>query len=214
MGWVRDAGFSVVHDYKGKEDKDNTGDIRALKIEVMLPDKPTAEKTSALLDKIFLTPQDHFAGLVPDYWKECVLAATTGRQAKPYNCHFSPEFLAIPGVAHPPGENLSTEEVGRRANPVPMFVIGQGSSPPKASFAPEPSFSQEARRAKYQGVVTLLVVVDTSGNARDIRIVSPLGFGLDRRAVETVSRWQFEPAKKNDQPIAVEVLLEVDFHLY
>lgn len=60
----------------------------------------------------------------------------------------------------------------------------------------------------------LELIVDTDGNPRDIRIVSPLGLGLDQRAVESVSKWRFEPARKDGQPVKVEIMIEVDFHLY
>jgi hypothetical protein len=36
----------------------------------------TSEKGQALLAKIFLTPPDRLADIVPDYWKSCVLAAS------------------------------------------------------------------------------------------------------------------------------------------
>jgi TonB family protein len=41
-----------------------------------------------------------------------------------------------------------------------------------------------------------------------------LGAGLDRKAVEAVSSWRFDPAKKDGEPVEVEIAIEVDFHLY
>ena len=78
----------------------------------------------------------------------------------------------------------------------------------------EPEFSEEARQAKYQGVITLSLVVDESGSVRDLQIVSPIGLGLDEKAVNAVSGWKFQPASKDGQPVSVEIVVETNFHLY
>jgi len=38
--------------------------------------------------------------------------------------------------------------------------------------------------------------------------------GLDEKAIEAVRTWQFEPARKNGQPVAVQINVEVSFRLY
>lgn len=60
----------------------------------------------------------------------------------------------------------------------------------------------------------LSLVVDKTGGVRDIRIVKPLGMGLDKKAVETAMKYAFNPATKDDQPVAVVIALEMDFHLF
>ena len=62
--------------------------------------------------------------------------------------------------------------------------------------------------------MVLQAVVDERGEARDIAIVTPLGFGLDDRACEAVAAWKFAPATKNGVPVKVAVNVEVNFHLY
>jgi TonB family protein len=59
----------------------------------------------------------------------------------------------------------------------------------------------------------LQLVVDSSGQTRDIIIVSPIGYGLDELAVEAVRTWKFEPARKDGQPVSVAILVEVAFHM-
>jgi periplasmic protein TonB len=58
------------------------------------------------------------------------------------------------------------------------------------------------------------LIVDKTGQPRNIYIVRPLGLGLDQKAVETISTWQFDPARKDGEPVDVEIAVEVDFHLY
>jgi TonB family protein len=90
----------------------------------------------------------------------------------------------------------------------------RGVSVPEVIYSPEPSFSDEARKAKHQGIVQLLVVVGKDGHPYDIRVGQTLGMGLDEKAIEAVSRWRFRPATFNGQPVATQIAIQVDFHLY
>jgi len=68
-----------------------------------------------------------------------------------------------------------------------VFRVGGGVSAPKATFSPDPEYSEEART---------------------------LGLGLDEKAIEAVKNWKFEPAMKDGKPVAVQINVEVDFRLY
>ena len=95
-----------------------------------------------------------------------------------------------------------------------VFRVGGGVSAPKEIYAPEPEYSEEARKVKQMGVVVLRLVVGSDGNPRDIQVVRALGLGLDEKAIEAVRKWRFEPARKDGKPVAVAVNIEVNFHLY
>ena len=95
-----------------------------------------------------------------------------------------------------------------------VFHVGGGVSAPRVIFQPDVEFSDEARKAKYQGTCVLALVVGPDGRPRDIRVTSSLGMGLDEKAVEAARKYRFEPAMKDGHPVAVEIGLEVDFHLY
>ncbi len=95
-----------------------------------------------------------------------------------------------------------------------LYKIGNGVSPPVAIYQPDPEYSEEARKAKYQGLVMLAVVVGPDGRCHYIKVVHSLGMGLDEKAVEKVKEWKFEPAKKDGQPVAVAINVEVNFRLY
>jgi periplasmic protein TonB len=94
------------------------------------------------------------------------------------------------------------------------FRVGGGVSAPHATYAPDPEYSEEARRAKYQGTVLLGVIVGSDGRPRDIRVQRSLGMGLDEKAIEAVRQWRFDPSLKDGHPVAVEVNIEVSFRLY
>jgi TonB family protein len=95
-----------------------------------------------------------------------------------------------------------------------IFRIGGGVSAPRATYAPDPEYSEQARKAKYQGTVILWAVIGADGRARDIHVARSLGMGLDRKAIEAVRKWRFEPAMKDGQPVAVQINIEVSFRLY
>jgi TonB family protein len=77
----------------------------------------------------------------------------------------------------------------------------------------EPEYSDEARRARISGVVVVALEVGIDGHAHNIRILRPLGLGLDERALEAVSRWRFRPALADGRPIAWPATIEVNFRL-
>jgi periplasmic protein TonB len=95
-----------------------------------------------------------------------------------------------------------------------IFRVGGGVSPPRPTFAPDPEYSEEARKAKYQGTVVLFLVVGPDGRPRDIKLARSLGMGLDEKAIEAVRQWRFEPAKKDGRAVAVGINVEVNFNLY
>lgn len=94
-----------------------------------------------------------------------------------------------------------------------VFKIGGGVSAPVATYKPEPEYSEEARKAKYQGEVWLSVVVDENGIPQNIRVTRKLGLGLDEKAIEAVQKWRFKPGMKDGKPVAVQATIAVSFHL-
>jgi periplasmic protein TonB len=90
----------------------------------------------------------------------------------------------------------------------------RGVTVPQVIYNPEPNFSDEARKSKTQGVVTLVLVVGKDGHTYNIRVGQSLGMGLDEKAIEAVKHWRFRPATLNGEAVATQVAVEVDFHLY
>ena len=93
--------------------------------------------------------------------------------------------------------------------------IGVGGSlvAPSVLYKVEPEFSDEARKAKYQGTVLLTIEVGEDGKPHKLQVLRGLGLGLDEKAIEAVSRWKFKPALRNGHPVRAAATIEVNFRL-
>jgi periplasmic protein TonB len=94
-----------------------------------------------------------------------------------------------------------------------VYRIGGGVSAPTLVFKVEPEYSEEARKAKFQGTVVLNVIVDEKGTPKELKVLRPLGLGLDEKAIEAVAKWRFRPGYKDGKPVAVAATVEVNFRL-
>ena len=96
-----------------------------------------------------------------------------------------------------------------------FYHVGGGVSAPVPLNSVEAEFSDEARRAKYQGVCLISLIVDAQGNPQNPRVVRALGMGLDEKALEAVRKYKFKPAMKDGHvPVPVMITVEVNFRLY
>jgi len=85
---------------------------------------------------------------------------------------------------------------------------------PSCLYCPEPQYSEDARKAKFQGIVVLQVIIQPDGHATNIQVVKGAGLGLDEKAIEAVRTWRFKPAVgPNGTPVATITPIEVNFRL-
>jgi protein TonB len=92
--------------------------------------------------------------------------------------------------------------------------IGGGVSAPVLLYSPDPEFSEEARKAKFMGIVTVNLWVDEKGNPQHVRILRGVGMGLDEKALEAVKLYKFKPAMEGGKPVLVELNVEVNFQIF
>ena len=94
------------------------------------------------------------------------------------------------------------------------YSIGGDVSAPRLIYQVDPEFSEEARKAKFQGEVLVALVVDASGRPTQVHVIRPVGMGLDEKAVEAVRQYKFAPAKKGGAPVAVMLNVAVNFQIF
>jgi TonB family protein len=92
------------------------------------------------------------------------------------------------------------------------FGMGDVSQRPVLIYKVEPDYTDQARKARYQGTVLLRLVIDERGEPKEIRVIRTLGLGLDEKAVEAVYHWRFRPGLKDGRAVAVDANVEVSFH--
>jgi protein TonB len=82
-------------------------------------------------------------------------------------------------------------------------------------ICPDPAYSDEARKAKLQGLVTMRVLVGADGRVRDVQVTRGIGLGLDENAERAVRGWQFVPAKDAEGRAAANwITIETVFRLF
>jgi protein TonB len=84
---------------------------------------------------------------------------------------------------------------------------------PQVIYKEEPEYSDEARKAHFEGTVILAFDVDLSGRAMNIRVVRSLGLGLDEKAIAAVTRWKFRPAIAGNKSVVAPAEVQVTFRL-
>jgi TonB family protein len=112
-----------------------------------------------------------------------------------------------------PGTLLPEAAPANAAPPPPdsVFKAGGDVSVPSLISKANPEHSEEASKLAVSGTVVLAIVVTREGRATLSRVVKPLGFGLDQKAVDALRDWRFQPGMKDGQPVNVSAQVEVNF---
>lgn len=95
------------------------------------------------------------------------------------------------------------------------YHVGRdGIGEPVCVYCPQPPYTEEARKARYQGTVLVEVTIQPDGRATDVRVVRGLGMGLDENTIQTVRQWRFKPVLgPGNRPVPVDLTIEVTFRL-
>ena len=88
-----------------------------------------------------------------------------------------------------------------------------GVTLPKLTHKVKPHYSQLALDAGVPGNVLLKLIINDKGAPHDLAVLSPLGFGLDERALECAAQWRFKSARKNGRPVRMRATVETSFRL-
>ena len=115
------------------------------------------------------------------------------------------QYLAAAGLQF---DLLPQPVAGKLKEPEQPFIR------PRALLTVNPTFSDAARKAKYQGGLKITLDVGADGRVYNPVVSQRLGMGLDEMALEVLPLWRLQPARKQDQPIATPMSIEISFNLY
>jgi TonB family protein len=196
---LRLEGNRVTYQFDGQGRLIPVQNKEQVRIAIRLDQPLTAvDQATTVLGRVFAITQEDVMEAAPPYWRPYLakhLAEGPDRAQDQTQTSHGIDFT----------DGAGTEKI---------FHVGPDVTPPKPLLTPEPDFSETARKQISQGVVGLNVIVDSTGRVSSIKIVKPLGRGLDEEAVKTIRAWRFGPAMHKGQPVAVAVYIEIDFHLY
>ena len=184
------------------------------------------EAIRAAFSRMFVSDKIGFRDSVPTYWRDCITTALAGTELKrTEGCRFSPHLAGIIGVqtgaqpatvaaqaTRPPAPATAAEET---IDGEQIFKVKKGVVlAPKAVYALDPEYTDEARAEGVNGSCALEVVIDRSGQTRAVQIQSPIGYGLDEAAIIAVGSWKFAPGIKDGHPVSVKATVVFSFRDY
>jgi len=119
------------------------------------------------------------------------------------------------GIGNKPGDGVGDDDGSGAGGSDIGGNYANVVSEPACLHCPEPPYTDEARKAKLQGNVTLRVLIGADGRAARIQLVKGLGLGLDEQALQAVRAWHFVPARDaRRQPVPTWVTIETRFQLF
>jgi periplasmic protein TonB len=99
------------------------------------------------------------------------------------------------------------------ADPEGPIIVAGDVVPPNKVHAPQPVYTEMARKARITGVVIVQAIIDKDGNVTNVKVLKGLPMGLDQSAANAVKQWKFQPATLNGKPVAVYYNLTVNFQI-
>ncbi|HWE53274.1 MAG TPA: TonB family protein [Bryobacteraceae bacterium] len=135
-----------------------------------------------------------------------LLAGSSLRAQTPASSHGATAFLKL----------LDTQP-RNTADELPLpdgaYRVADGISAPQIIVQSAPDYSNQALQAGLEGDAFVAAVIGEDGSVSNLRIARSLGFGLDEKAMEAVSKWKFKPGEYKGIPVSTFISFAVDFRI-
>ena len=116
-------------------------------------------------------------------------------------------------VADLPADGKAPEEVRSEQRDEITQDIAQAAKLKRVREVP-PLYPRDAARAGTEGWVQVEFTITPDGSTRDLQVIdSAPKLVFDRAALDSVSKWRFEPVRKNGSPVSQRAVLQVRFVL-
>lgn len=127
---------------------------------------------SAAAQTTYATPQDS------------VQAKQEERAANPSNANADP---SLPPDTEGPGSAW-----GR---------VREGVTYPRLLSSESPKFTEFSKRFRVDDSVNIAILIETDGRVKPLRITRRVGYGVDEKVFEAISRYRFYPATRDGKPV-------------
>jgi TonB family protein len=169
--------------------------------------RSTADTVNAIREQLFLGDKE-LASVVPDPWMALFAGIVSPDRDK------KGSYTLILPASKDISASSDPAIVGKLANGDYLYKVKGDLKSPKATYMPDPEYTDAARKAHSQGTVVLVAIVGKTGDVDQIYFANPAGIGFDDKALAALQRWKFQPATKDGVPVACVVSVEMSFHLY
>jgi protein TonB len=93
------------------------------------------------------------------------------------------------------------------------FDVTELEKRPEAISQVAPAYPPELRKAKIEGLVTLVFVLGDDGRVEDPRVESSSRAEFEKPAIDAIRKWKFRPGMKDGQPVRTYVRLPMRFRV-
>jgi len=91
------------------------------------------------------------------------------------------------------------------------FNMNEIDQKPRPVFQAAPAFPAAMRGKKFEGIVTIIFIVDPSGKVSDPRVQKSNHAAFEKPALDAIRKWKFEPGIKGGQRVACHSRVDIRF---
>jgi protein TonB len=94
-----------------------------------------------------------------------------------------------------------------------VFDVSDLEKRPEPTSQVAPAYPAELRKARVEGVVTLVFLLDETGRVEDPRVENSSRPEFDKPALEAIRKWRFSPGMKDGQPVRTYIRVPMRFRV-
>lgn len=94
-----------------------------------------------------------------------------------------------------------------------LFDVSDLEKKPEVISSVPPLYPAELRKAKVEGAVTIIFVLDEDGRVAEPRIENSSRPEFEKPALDAVRRWRFKPGMKDGNPVRTYMRLPIRFRM-
>jgi TonB family protein len=143
-----------------------------------------------------------------------VLASSAAGQSSAMPATAAASYLLGSKKQNPPCPPPITDEVTVFDVHKYLPAHGPGIHSPRPLSAPDPEYSDAARKAKLNGDVVVALAVNEKGGVDDIKVICSSDRRFEQPALDAVKQWEFAPGTEDGTPVPVQIKVEMSFRLY
>ncbi|HEY6969163.1 MAG TPA: energy transducer TonB [Candidatus Angelobacter sp.] len=166
----------------------------------------SAGQFNSILEHIFAFTKEDFLASLPEFWR-----AYAQVYLKSYSDDGEMIEFKTPGEVR---QEYRKEPLEEAPPGVETLKPRRGITPPQPKNTPDPQRTKAATEQELFGILLLTTTVDETGRITGVRLVRPLGLGLEESSADTVRTWLFKPGTKDGKPVKIKMDMDIEFHQY